>query len=85
MNGETLSIIAAEYAGKLSLKLTFSDGTRRVVEFGHYLRTNPHPQHNCYLDPEQFKKFHIDNGNVVWGKDWDMIFPIEDLYSGTIK
>ena len=26
----------------------------------------------------------IDNGNVVWGKNWDLIFPIEQLHSGVI-
>ena len=39
---------------------------------------------NKYLDPRKFSRFTIDNGNVVWGKNWDMIFPIEQLHSGVI-
>lgn len=26
----------------------------------------------------------ISYGNVVWGKNWDMIFPIEQLYRGFV-
>ncbi len=29
-----------------------------------------------------FRTFVIDDGNVVWGEDWDLIFPIENLYIG---
>lgn len=40
---------------------------------------------NCkYLDPKKFKKFTIENGNLVWGKNWDLIFPIELLYAGKV-
>jgi hypothetical protein len=42
---------------------------------------HPHPQHNSYLEPENFKQFTIEHGNVVWGKNWDMIFSIDDLYN----
>jgi len=38
-----------------------------------------------YKKPENFKRFKIENGNVVWGKDWDMIFPVYDLYRGKIN
>jgi hypothetical protein len=29
-----------------------------------------------------FQSFRIENGNLVWGKDWDLIFPIDGLYRG---
>ena len=75
-----MTIIDATYAGGLSLTLTFSDGAIRVVDFEHFLRNHPHPQYDRYIDPDLFQTFFIDNGNVVWGEDWDMIFPVEDLY-----
>lgn len=31
-----------------------------------------------------FKKFKIEKGNIVWGEDWDLIFPIEQLYNGKV-
>ena len=26
----------------------------------------------------------LEHGNVVWGKNWDMIFPIKQLYRGFV-
>lgn len=26
----------------------------------------------------------IEHGNIVWGKNWDMIFPIEQLHKGVV-
>ena len=43
--------------------------------------TENNPQHNSYHEPENFKQFTIEHGSVVWGKNWDMIFSIEDLYN----
>ena len=37
-----------------------------------------------YFDPRKFSHFTIDSGNVVWGKNWDLIFPIEQLHAGVI-
>lgn len=79
-----MTIVDAVYAGGLSLNITFSDGAVRHVDFSQFLLQHPHPQHDKYADPEKFKSFEIENGNLVWGKDWDMVFPLEDLYSGTI-
>ena len=48
------------------------------------IRRHPHPQYNKYLNPRKFSRFTIANGNVVWGKNWDLIFPIEQLHLGVI-
>lgn len=82
MSKDALTVVSAEYIGGLSLKLTFSDGFVRVLDFSEYLSSHPHPQHDLYQNPDSFREYYIDSGNLVWGKDWDMIFPVEDLYSG---
>ena len=84
MDPETLHIVRAEYAGDLRLLLFFSDGTSRTVDFKPFLLTHPHPQYNRYIDPKHFKKFCIEHGNVVWGKNWDMVFPVEQLHRGVV-
>ena len=81
---EKLYIIKAEDKGNLTVSLTFSDNTMQTVAIGDFTRRHPHPQYNKYLDPKKFSRFTLDNGNIVWGKNWDMIFPIENLYKGTI-
>ena len=82
MSEDVLKVVSAEYIGGLSLKLTFSDGFVRILDFSEYLSSHPHPQHDLYQNPDRFREYYIDSGNLVWGKDWDMIFPVEDLYSG---
>ena len=81
---ERLFITKAENMGNLTVSLTFSDNTVRTVDIGGFIRRHPHPQYNKYLDPRKFSRFTIDNGNIVWGKNSDMIFPVEHLYAGTL-
>ncbi|WP_374758148.1 hypothetical protein [Fibrella aquatilis] len=64
------------------MAIRFSDDTRQVVDFGPYLATHTHPYIDPYKDPEQFKTFQIERGNLVWGEDWDMIFPTWKLHRG---
>ena len=79
---ESLYIKDATNVGNLSLELVFSDNTTRIVNIGDFIRKHPHPQYNKYLDPKKFNRFTLENGNVIWGKNWDLIFPIEQLYTG---
>ena len=58
--------------------------TQQTVDIGEYIRKHPHLQYNKYLNPKQFASFKIENGNIVWGEDWDLIFPIEQLHQGVI-
>lgn len=81
---ERLFITKAENMGNLTVSLTFSDNTVRTVDIGDFIRRHPHPQYNKYLDPRKFSRFTIDNGNIVWGKNWDMVFPVEHLHAGRI-
>ena len=58
--------------------------TKINKKIGQFIRLHPHPQYNKYLDEAEFEKFTIDDGNIVWGEDWDLVFPVEQLYSGVI-
>ncbi len=81
---DRLYIIKAENVGNLTVSLTFSDNTVQTVNIGEFIRRHPHPQYNKYLEPRKFSRFTIENGNIVWGKNWDLIFPVEQLHTGTI-
>jgi hypothetical protein len=80
----TLAITETEYEGDYRLRLHFSDGTSQVVDFGPFLHSHPHPQHNKYRQLANFKRFRIERGNVVWGREWDLIFPITQLHQGYV-
>lgn len=79
-----MRVKGAKDLGNLILLVTFSDDTEQRVDVGSFIRRHPHPQYNKYLDPKKFRRFTIENGNLVWGKNWDLIFPIEQLYSGKL-
>ena len=79
-----LVVQQANYISGLLVELKFNDGTVRKVDFEAFLSKHPHPQYNKYLDPLNFKKFYLDHGNIVWGKNWDLIFPVEQLYTGEV-
>jgi len=81
---KNISVIGANYINGLKLEIEFDNNKKKVVDFSHFFKTHSHPQFNKYAKPEFFKKFKIENGNVVWGKDWDMIFPVIDLYKGKV-
>lgn len=77
-------IVKAEYAGDLRLDISFSDGNKRCIDFRPYILSHHHPQYDRYIEPKNFKKFRLEQGNVVWGKNWDLIFPLEQLYKGVL-
>ena len=79
---ESLQVIKAADAGNLCIQIVFSDGFKSTVDIGDFIRRHPHPQYNKYLDPIKFRTFTVENGNVVWGRNWDLIFPIEQLRAG---
>lgn len=82
--GFDIKVVGAEFSHDHSLRVLFSDGNSRIVDFSPFLNRTTHPIMKKYLIPARFKKFRIDRGNVVWGKNWDLIFPIEQLYNGEI-
>ncbi|TDB67941.1 DUF2442 domain-containing protein [Arundinibacter roseus] len=76
---KTISVLRAEYLSGYVVRLYFDDDTVQDVDFtapfarlkGYYSR---------FRELEEFKKFEIDNGTLVWGENWDVIFPVCNLY-----
>ena len=80
-----LKIEEARYAGDFKVTLKFNDGVVILLDVGSWIKKNPHPQYNRYLDEKKFKKFFLDDmGNIAWGKNRDLYFPIEQLHKGYI-
>ena len=84
-NNENMLITDAVYISDYIVNITFADNTEKTIDFGIFLKNHPHPQHNKYLDLKNFKKFRIDGGNIIWGKNWDLVFPVKQLHSGKIS
>ena len=78
-----IEIKAANYIGDFAIRLLFSDGTKRLIDFKPFLEASLHPSIHKYLDENKFKQFDIVDGNLNWN-NYDLIFPLEDLYKGVI-
>ena len=78
-----LGITEATYASGYRIRLTFSDGTVRIVDFDPFLRKARNPDLAQYRQLRKFKTFRLHYGDLMWG-DYEMIFPISDLYVGKI-
>ena len=82
---KTISVEKAKHISDFKIEIEFTDKKKTVVDFRNFLFTHSHPQYNKYKKVENFIRFKIENGNLVWGKNWDLIFPVFDLYNGKIS
>lgn len=81
---KNIEVVKAIYIGDYVLQLHFNDGTEKEIDFkksfsklkGYYAQ---------YFNKEKFLSFTIDEGNLVWGENWDVIFPVNQLHKGVIK
>ena len=78
-----LRVTEAKYVPRHRVDITFNDGTHRVVDFGPFLKQARNPMFTKYRRPKEFKSFRIQDGDLMWG-DYEMIFPIMDLYRGNV-
>ncbi len=62
---KTINIISAQYIKEYKIKLVFSDKTEKIIDFIAFFNSNSHPQWNKYKKIQNFKKFKIQNGNIV--------------------
>ncbi len=80
-----LEVMNATYLDGYRLSIAFNNGKNKVVDFSDFI-THTHKQAlTKYKDLSNFKKFKVEDGNVVWGRDWDLIFPVHQLYKGKIE
>ena len=80
---ELIEIKSARYIGDFAIRIQFNDGYNRLVDFKPFLESSLHPSIRKYLDENKFKKFDIIDGNLNWN-DYDLIFPIDNLYEGKL-
>lgn len=78
-----IDIEEVSYVDRYQLSLCFSNQVERLVDFEPFLTVSTNPMIRKYLDLINFKKFVLDYGNLQWN-DYDLCFPIADLYEGTI-
>jgi hypothetical protein len=78
-----ISILKAEYLGDYIIRFYFSDGVEKTIDFSMFLKNAKNSMTRKYLDKQQFMKFDIYYGDIIWS-DYEMCFPIWDLHEGNI-
>lgn len=81
---KVIKINKVEYLDKYKLFLSFSDNIKQTIDFHPFLSNSLNPLIRKYIDISEFKKFKIDEGDLEWN-DYDLCFPIADLYENNIK
>ena len=61
-----MKVIDATYLKDYKVELLFDDKKKQLIDFLPVLQSNPVCKK--YLDLLEFKKFKIEDGNIVWGK-----------------
>ncbi|MEA2051047.1 MAG: DUF2442 domain-containing protein [Campylobacterota bacterium] len=78
-----ISIEKAKYIDDYKISLMFNDGKKNIVDFKDFIFLSRHPDIKKYQDLDLFKKFDLEYGELNWN-DYDLAFPIYDLYKGRI-
>ena len=78
-----LSVKTARYVGDYVIRIYFNTNENKIVDFKPFLQQAIHPSIKKYLNENTFSKYKIKNGNLNWN-DYDLIFPINDLYENKI-
>jgi hypothetical protein len=79
-----IAIISANYLKDYKIALKYNDGKTNVVDFEMFIKSSRHSDIQKYQDIQKFKLFNLSYGDLEWN-DYELAFPIYDLYQGDIN
>lgn len=77
---ELIKINSANYLSNYQIRIKFSDGNEKLVDFKPFFSKSLHSSIKKYLDEKMFRNFSLIDGNLNWTY-YDLIFPVSDLYN----
>lgn len=66
---ELVSVISADYAGDYRIRMRFSDGSKKTVDFSHWLDGRVF---RPLRDVKEFRTFFLDGGTICWPNGADI-------------
>lgn len=81
---KVVQVAGVRHNSGYKLGIRFSDGHVSTVDFEPFLKRSVHPSIRVYLEPARFKAFTVEDGLLHWN-DFDLVFPMDDLYGGRIS
>ena len=79
-----MEVIKISWVYAYILDVWFKDGSYKQINFANFLFSTEQPMVTKYRDISLFKKAKIEYGDIVWGKDGEMAFTPESIYSGKV-
>ena len=76
-----MKIERAYYLCEYCILVFFSNGKQKIINFQPLLLKYAKGHYSKYLKQTLFTKFQVANGNISWGKNEDIIFPVSFLYN----
>jgi hypothetical protein len=76
---EIVEIKSAKYISAFIIAINFSNGKTKLIDFLPLFHKYVKGENLNYLALQKFKKFILRNGNIYWGKNEDIIFPVHFL------
>ena len=77
---KNITVKAAKYIQDFAIVVTFSTGNYKLIDFLPLFNKHVKGDNLKYFDPQKFKRFIVKNGNIYWGRNEDVIFPVQLLY-----
>ena len=81
---EYISIKEAKYIDGYRIYMKFNDGKENTLDFKNFILSSQHLEIKKYENENLFKNFNLEYGEIEWN-DYDLAFPIYDLYQGSIN
>lgn len=79
-----MDVLAFTNLGNYQLMVNFTDGTSRIINFKEVFAQLQGDYTKWYKLPN-FNKVKIENGNLIWGRNSDVIFTLESIYNGKVE
>lgn len=79
---ENIAVKSAKYLYDFTIAVNFTNGKIKPVDFLPLFHKYVKGENLIYFSPREFKKFIVQNGNIYWGENEDVIFPADLLLKG---
>ena len=77
-------VVSALYVGDFAIRVNFDDGHEKLVDFKSFIFNSTNPDMKKFESENYFCGFQIERGNINW-YEYEMIFPVGNLYSGELS
>jgi hypothetical protein len=81
----SLEITKAIHVKEYKVELHFNDNSKRVFDFQEAFDKYAKGDCTKWRSRRNFVRFKVVQGNIVWGVNWDIVFPLYQLHNGRIE